>query len=175
MRIIGMILCLLFIVSSCGTTFVDYDYDKNVTFQNYKTYQYDFSEATGFSTFDEQRFVKYTDSLLVSRDFERTDYNEIFIKFTVDEYETRSRNTIGVGVGGGGGNVGVGVSGGIPIGGPEIHQQIVVTIYDAAGEQNTIWEATAESDIKMKASPEKRDAHFKKVVEKIFSGYPPKE
>lgn len=163
------------VLAACGSTYVEYDYDKSVSFQKYTAYQYDFSEASGLSEFDEKRFVKYTDSLLQSRGFTRTDNNDIFIKFVASEFETASRNTLGVGLGSGGGNVGVGVSGGIPIGGREMHQQMITTFYEARKGQKTIWEAISESDLKVKATPLQRDAHYKKLVEKIFSKYPPKE
>ncbi len=152
--------------------FVDYDYDTKKDISQYKTYQYDFSEPSGLSEFDERRFVKYTDSLLQSRGFSKTDYNDIFIKITSDEFETNSRNTLGVGLGGGSRSVGVGVNGGIPLGGRERHLQLIVTIYEAHDAQETLWEATSESDIKVKADLEKKESHFKKLVEKIFKVYP---
>lgn len=170
-------LCLIMsaLFLSCGTMYVDYDYDTKKEFAQYRTYQYDFSEPSGLSEFDERRFIKNTDSLLQSQGFTRTDYNDIFLKISSTEFETNSRNTLGVGVGGGGIGGGVGVSGGIPIGGPERHLELVLTIYEARDEQATLWEATSESDIKVKATPAKREEHFKKLVEKIFSKYPPQK
>jgi hypothetical protein len=170
-------LCLIvsLMLTSCGTMYVDYDYDTKKDIAGYKNYDYDFSEPSGLSEFDERRFLKYTDSILQSRGFVKTLENDIFIKIKADEFETNSRNTIGVGLGGGGGNVGVGVSGGIPIGGAERHLQLVFTIYEAQNAQATLWEATSESDVKVKASPEKKEAHFKKLAEKILSKYPPQK
>ena len=157
-----LIICAL--LTSCGTTFVDYDYDTKVDFSKLTSYNYDFSESTGLLEFDERRVVKYTDSMLQSRGYIKTETNDFFIKITSEEYETRSRNTLGVGVGGG-----------IPIGGPERHLKMVVTVYKALGNQATVWEAISESDIKVKAKPDKRDAHFKKLVEKIFNKFPPEQ
>lgn len=173
MRFFLYLLCTSLLLS-CGSTFVDYDYDKSASFKSYTNYQYDFSEETGLSAFDQKRFIKYTDSILQSRGLRRTDYNDIFIKIIAFEFEGRSRNTLGIGLGGGGGLGGVSIGGGIPIGGRETHQQIITTIYDAREVQKTLWEATSESDLKVKASPQSRDDHFKRLVEKIFSKYPPK-
>jgi len=58
-----LVICITVFITSCGTTFVDYDYDKKASFETYKTYQYDFRESTGLSEFDERRFVKFTDSV----------------------------------------------------------------------------------------------------------------
>lgn len=166
--------CLALLITSCGTTFVDYDYDEKASFDSYKTYQYDLREPTGLSEFDERRFIKFTDSVLESKGYTRTDYNSLSILIQASEYETASRNTVGVGLGGGGGNVGVGISGGIPIGGREQHQQITLEFYDMDHGGTLVWQAISESDVKVKSTPNQRDAYFKKLVEKIFKQYPPK-
>jgi len=153
--------------------YVDYDYDEATSFDGYKTYQYDLREPTQLSAFDERRLIRYTDSVLESKGYTRTDYNSLSIKIQASEYETTSRNTLGVGFGGGGGNVGVGVNGGIPIGGREQHLQITLEFYDMDHGAKLIWQAISESDVKVKATPDQRDAYFKKLVEKIFKKYPP--
>ncbi len=163
-----MICCI-----SCGSTFVEYDYDKKAAFDTYTTYQYDLTQPTGLSDFDERRFIRFTDSVLQSKGYTRTNSNTISIEITASEYETTSRNTLGVGIGGGGGNVGVGVNGGIPIGGREQHQVITIGFYDMDQEGTQIWEAVSESDVKIKATPDQRDQYFKRLVEKIFKKYPP--
>ncbi|MEP0263866.1 DUF4136 domain-containing protein [Dokdonia sp.] len=169
-----LLLSVAVFITSCGSTFVDYDYDEKASFDTYKTYQYDFREPSGLSEFDERRFVKFTDSVLQSRGYQRTDYNSLSIVIQASEYETTSRNTLGVGIGSGGGNVGVGVSGGIPIGGREQHQQIILEFYDMDHGGTLVWQAISESDVKVKSTPNQRDAYFKKLIEKIFKKYPPK-
>ena len=173
MRVLFLISIAVFI-TSCGSTFVDYDYDEKASFDSYKTYQYDFQEPTGLSEFDERRFIKFTDSILEAKGYTRTDYNSLSILIQASEYETTSRNTIGVGLGGGGRNGGVGVSGGIPIGGREQHQQITLEFYDMDHGGTLVWQAISESNVKVKSTPDQRDTYFKKLVEKIFKKYPPK-
>ncbi|WP_143337177.1 DUF4136 domain-containing protein [Dokdonia pacifica] len=173
MRVLFLIGIAVFI-TSCGSTFVDYDYDEKASFESYKTYQYDLREPTGLSEFDERRFIKFTDSILEAKGYTRTDYNSLSILIQASEYETTSRNTIGVGLGGGGRNGGVGVSGGIPIGGREQHQQITLEFYDMDHGGKLVWQAISESNVKVKSTPDQRDTYFKKLVEKIFKKYPPK-
>lgn len=162
------------LLTGCGAIYVEYDYEKNVDFTTFKSYQYDIPEGSGLSEFDEQRFMRYTDSLLQTKGYVLSETPDLWMVIRADEYETQSRNTLGVGLGGGGGNVGVGVSGGIPIGGAETHQVIEVTLIKTSDNQ-TIWEATSDSDIKQKAKPAQRDAHFQKLVSKIFEKYPPEQ
>lgn len=165
---------LSLLLLGCGTMYVDYDYEKEVDFSKFNTYQYDIQEGSGLSEFDERRFIKYTDSVLASKGYSLSDNPDLWMVIRADEFETQSRNTLGVGIGGGGGTIGGGVSGGIPIGGKELHQVIEVTFINNANDA-TIWEAVSESDIKVKSNPSQRDAHFKKLVSKIFNKYPPEQ
>lgn len=158
--------------SSCGSTYVDYDYDKKVDFSKYNTYAYDFDRITGFTEFDEKRFIKAIDSILVSKGWFFSETPDVLIAAQSKDYETKSRNTLGVGVGSGGGNIGVGVSGGIPLGGREQHRNLKVAIYDEK-TNSAIWEALSASDLKIKATPKQKEIYFTKLVSKIFKKYPP--
>lgn len=166
-------LMLAMLLTSCGSIYVDHDYEKNIDFTAFKSYQYDIPEGSGLSEFDERRFIRYTDSILQAQGYVLSETPDLWMEIRANEYEAQSRNTLGVGIGGGG-NVGVGVSGGIPIGGSEMHQVIEVTIIQASNNA-TIWEATSDSDIKLKAKPAQRDAHFQKLVTKIFRKFPPEQ
>lgn len=171
-----LIFCVIlsFVLIGCGSIYVSEDYDKKADFTTYKTYQYDFDEENPLSEFDQKRFIKYTDSTLQTKGYSLSDTPEIWVVVGAQEFETQSRNTLGLGIGGTGGNVGVGVSGGIPIGGSELHQNIVVSLVNSTTNA-TVWEATSESDLKIKSNPTQRDAHFKKLVAKIFKNYPPEQ
>lgn len=160
--------CLL---TACGSTFIDYDYDKNVDFTTYKTYAYDYERIVGFSEFDEKRFTKSVDSILESRGFRFSETPDILVGANSSEVETQSRNTLGIGIGSGGGNLGIGVSGGIPLGGREMHRELTITIYDE-DKNTTVWEAISESDLKIKASANQKDVYFDKLIAKIFKKFP---
>ena len=169
-----LLLVSAYILVGCGSIYVDYDYDQKIDFSSFESYQYDFEEGSGLSEFDERRFIKYTDSVLGTKGFKLAERPDIWVVVRAEEYETQSRNTLGVGVGSGGGNVGVGVSGGIPIGGNELHQIIEVSFINNKNN-SVVWEARSESDLKLKSKPEQRDIHFRKLVSKIFKKYPPEQ
>lgn len=168
-------LCLIAItlLTSCGAVYVDYDYDKSAPFTSYTTYNYNFVEGNDLSEFDQQRYVKYTDSLLQSRGLQLGENPDLWITTTARSYETSSRNTLGIGVGGGGGYGGVRVSGGIPVGGREENLELTIDFYDTK-TQKDIWQAYSESNRKVQATPPERDAYFRKIVSKVYSKYPPK-
>ena len=164
------LIILLLCCIRCGTVYVQHDYDKEVDFSQYKTYQFDLDHSGGLSELDERRLLKYTDSILKSKGLQAASSPDLFIAYQAETYESNSGNSLGVGVGGTGGNVGVGVSGGIPIGGRSIHQRLILSVTDAS-KNTLIWEADSDSRIKEKTTPEQRDRYYKTVVEKIFKKF----
>lgn len=157
---------------SCGVT-VNYDYDTQENFKNYATYNFYPSIASGLNELDDKRIIKVTDSLLQLKGFKKSDNPQLLINFYAKEGAVQPRNTIGVGIGGGGRNVGYGISGGIPIGGRTIDQQFTIDIIATTKDQ-LIWQGITEGAIKEKASPQWKEAYYKKIISKILKGFPPK-
>ena len=164
-----VLITLLFV--SCGTS-VGVDYDKEVDFSQYKTYNFFPTIDSGLNDLDDKRIVQATDSVLQARGFVKSETPQLYINFFAKENLRSSRNTIGIGVGGGGGNVGVGVSGGIPIGGRIFEQAITMDFIDVSND-DLIWQAVAETELKEKANPVQKRKHFEEVVSKILKKYPP--
>jgi hypothetical protein len=157
---------------SCGTLVV-LDYDTEKDFSKYSTYNFYPDLKTGLSELDENRIIKITDSLLQDKGMVKSDNPQLLINFYSSEYVSRSRNTIGVGLGSVGRNTSVGVSTGIPVGGNEINQQLTVDFIDATRDA-LVWQAKTEGSFKERATPEQRENHYQKTLNRIFRKYPPK-
>tara|TARA_R100001369_G_C3316967_1_gene168267 strand:+ start:306 stop:824 length:519 start_codon:yes stop_codon:yes gene_type:complete len=164
-----VLIALLFV--SCGTS-VGVDYDKEVDFSQYKTYNFFPTIDSGLNDLDDKRIMQATDSVLQARGFVKSETPQLYINFFAKENLRSSRNSIGIGVGGGGGNVGVGVSGGIPIGGRIYEQAITMDFIDVSND-DLIWQAIAEADLKEKANPLQKKEHYEEVVSKILKKFPP--
>ena len=100
------ILIFSVILVSCGAS-VAVDYDKQVDFSKYNSYNYFPNIDSGLNELDDKRIIKITDSLLQQRGFVKSETPQIYINFYARESVSSSRNTIGIGIGSGGGNVGV--------------------------------------------------------------------
>tara|TARA_R110002012_G_scaffold113371_2_gene259400 strand:+ start:9801 stop:10352 length:552 start_codon:yes stop_codon:yes gene_type:complete len=167
------ILFLSILLSSCGAT-VAVDYDKKVDFSKYNSYNYFPTIDSGLNQLDDSRIMHITDSLLQQSGFVKSETPQLYINFYARESVSRSRNTIGIGVGGGGGNVGVGVSGGIPIGGNVVNQQLTIDFIDVV-KDDLVWQAVAEGELKERATPQQKEAYYVSVIKKILAKYPPKD
>lgn len=161
------------ILISCGAS-VNYDYDTKADFSKYKTYDFYPNISSNLSELDNARVIKSTDSILQLRGFVRSESPDILINFFASEFITQSSTTIGFGVGGGGHNGSVGVSGGVPVGGNEINQQLTFDFIDEKADK-LIWKAEGNDVLKVKANSAQKDAYYFKLISKILKGYPPKK
>lgn len=166
------ILVAVIVLSSCSTIRVNYDYDKTTNFTTYKTYNYFSDVNTGLSALDSKRLFKALDNGLQSRGYTLSDTPDFLIDIKSSEFRQQGNNNVGVGLGGGGGNVGGGVSIGLPIGQSQMGREVVFDFVDESND-GLFWQAVSESNYKPNASPEKREANFIAIVEKILKKFPP--
>jgi Domain of unknown function (DUF4136) len=163
---------LLLIFSSCTSIKVNYDYEKTTDFKKYKTYNYYQDIETGLNELDSKRLINAIDIKLQAKGFSLSETPDFFINIQSSEFQESQRNTVGVGLGGGSGNVGGGLSFGIPIGQSNINRRIVIDFIDE-NEKGLFWQAVSDSRYNPKASPQKREATLKAIVEKVLTNYPP--
>jgi uncharacterized protein DUF4136 len=166
------IILLVFLVSSCASIRVNYDYEKTTDFSKYKTYNYYQDIETGMSELDTKRILAALDTNLQSKGLSLSETPDFFINIQSSEFQESQRNTVGVGLGGGRRNVGGGLSVGIPIGQSNINRQIIIDFIDENGK-GLFWQAVTDSSYNPKASPQKREATLKAIVEKVLLQYPP--
>ncbi|WP_299115397.1 DUF4136 domain-containing protein [uncultured Winogradskyella sp.] len=165
---------LLLLVTSCGTV-VNYDYEKSTDFTKYKTYNYFDDMQTGLSQLDNKRIMTAIDAKLSAMGLTRSDNPDFFIDIQSQDVMNRNNSSVGVGAGGGGRGGFGGVSVGIPLGGNQNTRQIIIDFVDKSQNEKLFWQAVSESTYRPNASPEKREATFAKLIDKIFAGYPPKK
>lgn len=165
--------CLIFLVTSCAPIYVNYDYERKQDFTKYKTYNFYSDLQTGLSELDTKRLLNVLDDALQAKGFTLSETPDFFIDISSSEIQQVQNSTVGVGVGGGGRNVGGGISVGIPIGNSQVNRQIVFDFHDENGI-GLFWQAVSEATYKEKASPEKREARLKAIVDKVLEGFPPK-
>ncbi|PKH52799.1 DUF4136 domain-containing protein [Tenacibaculum sp. Bg11-29] len=163
-------LFLLFIVG-CSSTKVIYDYDSKTNFEKYKTFNFFEDAGNGLNELDVKRITNELLYKLQEKGMKLSDTPDVYINIVSKESEVANRNTIGLGIGGGG-TVGFGISGGIPIGSKKMNQQLTIDFVERKNNE-LIWQGIAESEIKERTTPEERELHYKKVIEKVLVSYPP--
>jgi hypothetical protein len=172
MRSIPFFLVFL-ILTSCNAPQAVYDYDQQINFSQYQTYDIYPDLLTGLSQLDEERLIKSARQQLQEKSLSHSDNPDLFLNIYSEEFRQQSDSRLGIGVGGGSRNVGVGVSGGIPLGGPETYLRLTFDLIDADTDA-LVWQAVVESSFDLNASPAERQKRFDQIVQKALVGYPPK-
>ena len=158
---------------SCTAVRVSYDYDKDTTFSNYSTYHYYYNIDTGLSDLDNRRLFKAIDSILLLKGLLLSEEPDFFVNVTSRSYVAPQPNSVGLGVGGTGGNIGGGLAIGLPIGGAKEEIEIQFDLIDSQKEE-LFWQAISSSSYREEGTPEAREQQLQKIVDKVFSKYPPK-
>lgn len=167
-----MFLCLL--CFACSGLRVDYDYDKNTDFSNYRTYNYYADMQTGLSDLDTRRLLRALDSVLQTKGIQSSEEPDFLINIESREFQMPQNNSVGIGVGGGGRNVGGGVSIGLPIGSPNREREIIFDFIDNQKDA-LFWQAVTSSNYKENSSPSTREKILIEIVGKVMMKYPPRK
>lgn len=165
--------CFLFIVISCATVHVSYDYDTATDFSSYTTYNYYPEMASGLNQLDEKRLIKAVDSAMLAKGFQFSEEPDFLINMKSSAYRSPQSSSLGVGVGGGSGGVGGGVSVGVPLGQPNFEREIVFDLVDSQKDV-LIWQAVSSSNFRDNAAPATREKQLREIVRKVFGKFPPK-
>jgi len=169
-------LLLLFALASCGPVNVNYDYDKNATFDNYKTYAYNKTgiDKVEISDLDKKRILRSIDETMTSKGFSKSDNPDILINFFTKEREQVEVSQFNAGWGWGwgwgwnpwmwGGNT--------TTVNRYIEGTLTIDIIDAK-KKELIWQGIGEGVLTK--SVEKKDENIKEFVVKILEQYPPQK
>lgn len=168
-----LVVVFCFLSVACSSVRVSYDYDNEVDFTAYSTYNYFSDMNSGLSQLDEKRLLRILDSTLQSRGYRLAEEPDFFVNILSSAFQTAPTNSVGVGIGGGGRNMGGGISVGLPLGSPGLQRSVQFDFVDAQKDA-LFWQAVAESGFRENASPSVREANLRALVKKVFSKFPPK-
>jgi hypothetical protein len=167
-----LFLCLL--CFACSGLRVDYDYDKNADFSNYRTYNYYADMQTGLSDLVTRRLLRALDSVLLTKGIQYSEEPDFLINIESREFQLPQNKSVGIGVGGSGRNVGGGVSIGLPVGSPNREREIIFDFIDSQKDA-LFWQAVTYSKLKENASPSTREKILNEIVSKVMQKYPPRK
>ena len=162
-------LVLLFLLASCSSVSVNSDYDKNATFDNYKTYAYNKMgiDKVEISDLDKKRILRSIDEAMASKGFSKSETPDVLINFFTKERENVDVTQFNAGWGFGwnpyiwGGNTSIN---------RYIEGTLTIDVIDAK-KKELVWQGIGEGVLTKCA--EKKDENIKEFVDKILEQYPP--
>lgn len=168
-------LLLLFVLASCSSVRVNYDYDKKATFENYKTYAYHKSgiDKVEISDLDKRRILYAIDEQLAAKGFSKSETPDVLINFFTKEREQVDVNQFNMGWGYG---WGFGWSPWMWGNNTSVNRYtegtLTIDIIDAK-KKELIWQGQGEGVLTGNA--DKKDKLINEFVTKILAQYPPKK
>ncbi|MEJ2162592.1 MAG: DUF4136 domain-containing protein [Robiginitalea sp.] len=163
---------LLILVMGCAPVRVQYDYDSQVRFDNYSSYNFTADLNTGLSDLDQRRLLQAVNRGLQERGLTLSEDPDLILDIYSNIYQDPNQGSVGFGVGGTGGDVGGGVSVGVPLNMGQLQREIIFEMIDAR-QGRTLWQAVSTDQFNEEMSPQKREERFKAIADKVFEGYPP--
>lgn len=157
----------------CSTSKVITDYDSKINFDDFKTYSFFEDVGKGLNELDVKRVTESIKYELDLKGLQVAENPNFYINVISNISEVQNNNTIGIGIGSGGRNGGFGISGGIPIGGKKLNEELIIEFVNAK-TNSIIWEGILNSTIKEQRKPEEKKLHFKEIIKIILEKYPPK-
>jgi len=182
MKTLYQILTLLLVlaITSCSSLKTSYDYDRDVDFSAYKTYQ--FAEGVDeipLNDLNKGRLLKAIATQMKVKGFTEAQNPDVVVDLylTAQQKQTATATTTGMGGMGGYGRRGWGMGGGMTTTHVNYSDYtvgtLIVSLADAS-KQQLVWQGRAEKTISEGATPEKREKNINNAAAKIFSKYPPK-
>lgn len=174
---------LLFIVwvlslTSCSSVKVSYDYDKQASFTNYKTYA--FTEEAMKLPFDDlnrDRVIRAVETELTAKGFSKSENPDVLIDINIKaQKRTEATATNNGGYGGYGYRGRYGYGGGFSTTQISYNDYIDGTMFINMVDKSTekiVWQGRGTKTIDEDASADKREKNINYAVKQIFTKYPP--
>jgi len=180
----GSLLALVLFVLGVGSTAaqdVRYNFDKNVNFQQFKTYKWvSIKNAGEVDELTARQITATIDTALAKKGLTKTeaDNADLYIGYQTTVGSQLQLNTYSTGWGYGPGWgpwwYGPGGMNTTTVTSDTIYTgQLDLDMYDAA-KKLLIWRGVVSGTLKPKASPEKRQKNIEKAINKLLQNYPPK-
>jgi hypothetical protein len=166
-------LLLLFVLASCSSVRVNSDYDKNATFDAYKTYAYQKGgiDKVEISDLDKKRILRSIDETMTAKGFTKSETPDLLINFFTKEREQVDVNQFNAGWGYG---WGWGWNPWMWGGNTSVYRYtegtLTIDIIDAK-KKELVWQGMGEGVLTKCA--EKKDENIKEFVSSILAQYPP--
>lgn len=178
----GVAVAMVIVVVGCSSMKVNYDYDHQADFTQYKTYAWHDSEANVADTdpLAHERFLSAVDSQLAAKGFSKVSSNpDVFVTYHAEESQQMSLDTTymgggwGYGPGWGWGGYGMGGAG-MGSSTTTVRKYNVGTValdmWDAS-QKRLVWRGTVSDTVS--DNPSKNADKIIKAADKLFKDYPP--
>jgi len=163
---------LSFLLVSCGSPKITYDYDDAINFNQYKTYKILVNESLNLKHSDSTRLLNALSKALSIKKLIKSKTPDLIIVLSRDSHDAKSNARVGLGVGQYTRHLGINVGGSIPIPRNATTQMLNLDFRETASNK-LIWESHFKNTYKNALPPYEKEKMFFDLFNKVLNGYPP--
>lgn len=164
---------MFFVFLGCTTPKILYDYDTQVDFNQYKTFQFYNDILLNINEIEANRILTQLENSIVEKGLEYNDDPAIFVDVKLIQFEAQ-RNSVGIGFGNYGRHSGISVGGQLPINGNALTKQFTIDFVDAKTDK-LIWQGFYEGNFQTNIEIIEKEQLLADAFQKLLSKYPPKK
>jgi hypothetical protein len=171
-HIILLSFCAL-LTFSCSSNSVNIDYDRQIEFSEFKTYNFHPNNNLNINELDSVRITKAIANELTNKGYTLTKTNPaILVELSIQEYQSKQKIAdSNIGIGSGNRGFGIGTSVSIPISKNVLTQEVQINILENQSHQ-LVWQSIFFIN---KSSHKNKELIYKKSIIKSFKNYPPQK
>ena len=166
-------LIVLFVFFGCATPKILYDYDNQVDFNQYKTFQFYDDILLNTNEIEANRVLAQLEKSMMEKGLEYSDDPAIFVDVKLNQFEA-PRNSVGIGFGNYGRHSGISIGGQVPINSNALTKQFTIDFVDAKTDK-LIWQGFYEGNFQTNIEIIEKEQHLAEAFQKLLSKYPPKK
>ncbi len=171
MKYIKLIVLIVFF--GCATPKIQYDYDNQVDFNRYKTFQFYDDILLNINEIEADRVLAQLEKSMMQKGLEFSDDPAIFVDVKLNQFEA-PRNSVGIGFGNYGRHSGISIGGQVPINSNALTKQFTIDFVDAKTDK-LIWQGFYEGNFQTNIEIIEKEQHLAEAFQKLLSKYPPKK
>jgi hypothetical protein len=171
MKYIKLIVLIFFV--GCASPKILYDYDTQVDFNKYKTFQFYNDVLLNINEIEAKRILTQLEKSIIEKGLEYSDDPAIFVDVKLNQFEA-PRNSIGIGFGNYGRHSGISVGGQVPINSNILTKQFTIDFVDAKTDK-LIWQGFYEGNFQTNTGISEKEQLLAEAFQKLLSKYPPKK
>jgi hypothetical protein len=171
MKYIKLIVLIVFL--GCATPKILYDYDNQVDFNQYKTFQFYDDILLNINEIEAKRVLAQLEKSIMEKGLEYSDDSAIFVDVKLNQFEA-PRNSVGIGFGNYGRHSGISIGGQVPINSNALTKQFTIDFVDAKTDK-LIWRGFYEGNFQTNIGIIEKEQLLAEAFQKLLSKYPPKK
>jgi len=171
MKYIKLIVLIVFL--GCATPKILYDYDNQVDFNQYKTFQFYDDILLNINEIEAKRVLAQLEKSIMEKGLEYSDDSAIFVDVKLNQFEA-PRNSVGIGFGNYGRHSGISIGGQVPINSNALTKQFTIDFVDAKTDK-LIWRGFYEGNFQINIGIIEKEQLLAEAFQKLLSKYPPKK